>query len=259
MQDAKRRAIIFTVISVILAAISGFMFLQKQNELQADYGETVSMYVAAKPITARQPLKPSDFMQVPVPRKYAMGSIVNNLNAISINGGYQYPINHLVAVVPLKKGEPLTTNILKPINDTSSGDKRLVALTTSERVFFDQPLSVNDRVDVIVTTQKNGQDEVETKPLLLDKPVVMVSSDGKAIWLELEFNDAVNLIKYENFAQSIRVLKAPQVGSSGLDTKQTYDDNKKDKSEGENLASNKKGVPSIDVRNDKKPSKKETQ
>src|SRR5699024_8883382 len=141
MQDAKRRAIIFAVLSLILAAAAGLLFMQRVGTVEAKLGAKVKVYVAKKDIPARQQLKPENFEAREVPKQFVQKSTVTNIKKI----------DQTVSAVPMKKGDLLTTNMLKPLAELSSNNKRMVALSQSNRVFFDQEPQPLDRVDIIVS------------------------------------------------------------------------------------------------------------
>ncbi|MBN2910624.1 flp pilus assembly protein CpaB [Polycladomyces sp. WAk] len=202
MQDAKRRAIIFTVISVVLAGMAGILFLQEVNAVQGQLGGMRTVYVAARPINELTPLRPDFFKEEQIPEAYyekIKSSVVQNINQVQGK----------VSVIALKEGELLTNNVLRMATDLTDSNHRLVQLSASERVGFDVPLTAQDKVDILITVSKddkNGTTTVEWKGV----PVWQVADKQKAIWVELPLDDAAKLINYQNFATSIRVLKAPQ-------------------------------------------------
>jgi pilus assembly protein CpaB len=202
MQDAKRRAIIFTVISVILAGMAGILFLQEVNAVQGQLGGMRTVYVATRPINALTPLRPDFFEEKQIPEAYyetIKSSALQNINQVQGK----------VSVIDLKEGDLLTNNVLKMATDLTDPNHRLVQISSSERVGFDVPLTAQDKVDILVTVakdDKNGTTTVEWKGV----PVWQVADKQKAIWVELPLDDAAKLINYQNFATSIRVLKAPQ-------------------------------------------------
>lgn len=57
MLESKRKAIIFITLSLLLAAIAGFMFLQKVKALNTNLGEMAEIYVASSDIPSRKEIK----------------------------------------------------------------------------------------------------------------------------------------------------------------------------------------------------------
>lgn len=211
MQDAKRRAILFAVISLILATLAGILFMQRVSAVEAQLGDEVTVYVAKTDIQPRQPLKPEQFEAVQIPQKFVQQSMVTNLQ-----GGGDGGIEDYVTIVPLKKGDVLNTNLLKPAKELgTSGDKRLVYVPASNRIEFDQPLEAQDRADVIVSW--GGNDESK-RTVIFDTDVLVAATSGEegkfaGVWLEMSLEDARRFIDAQNFARSVRILKAPQEGS----------------------------------------------
>lgn len=210
MQDAKRRALIFLIIALLLAGIAGFLFLQKVGAVDARLGDRTTIFVANKDIPAREPLTPDDFKAVPVPTQFVQDSSVTGLEKIKL-GEYQFPIQQLVSVTPLSKGDPLMDYVLKPQSALTAGDKRMVTLAQSNRIRFDGSINVNDRVDIVVSNESKGSRQ--TSVFMKDVPVVAIAEDGdgnvSGLGLEMTLEEAEKMIHQENFAISIRVLKAP--------------------------------------------------
>lgn len=211
MNDARRRAIIFTVIALVLAAFAGILFIQRVGEVEAQLGNFVTVYVAKKDIGSRQPLSAGDFEAKKIPAKYVAQSVVTDLKKIGNYGS----IDKFVAVAPLKEGDVLTYNLLKPADDYTTGDRRLVQVPSSNRVAFDQALEANDRVDIIVSWNENDIPAGEKRTSVFMKDVlvasVLPSSKDKftGVWLEMSLDEARKFIDAQNFAQSVRILKAP--------------------------------------------------
>lgn len=220
MQDAKRRALLFLVLALMLSAIAGYMFIEKLNAMGAGLGEEVTIYVATKNISTREPLKPEYFEEKIVPAKYVQESTVTDLNAIPI-GDTPYPINSLVSVVPLSEGDLLTKSMLKPLSNLSSPDKRLVSVARSDRIGFDGPIAPNDLVDVIVSRSLGPKGNV-TEVFMRNVPVVAVAPDKQGgvagLGLEMTLDEATKFIHEQNFAITIRILKAPN--SKNVSSKQ---------------------------------------
>lgn len=209
MQDAKRRAIIFAVVSLVLAMLAGILFMQRVSAVEAQLGNEVTVYVAKTDIQPRQPLKSEQFEAVQVPQKFVQQSTVTSLDKI----------NQFVTIVPLKKGDVLNSNLLKPAKELgTSGDKRLVYVPAGDRIVFDQPLEAQDRADIIVSW--SGNEEGSKRTVIFDTDVLVAATSGEegkftGVWLEMSLEEAKRFIDAQNYASSVRLLKAPQEKSKG--------------------------------------------
>jgi Flp pilus assembly protein CpaB len=199
MLESKRRAIIFISISLVLAIIAGFMFLQKVNELNANLGGTTEVYIAKADINSRTIITPEMVDTIDLPNKFVTETHVTDPREIT----------NKVAIVPLFEGDMITTNLLKPFSEVGDPNHRLVALFANERVSFDQELEDLDRVDIVVSQQFEG--EPKTEIFMTDVHVFRVDKTKKefrGVALEVSKEDAPKLIHMQNYADSIRVLKA---------------------------------------------------
>ncbi|SMO80541.1 Flp pilus assembly protein CpaB [Melghirimyces algeriensis] len=198
------------VIALLLAGIAGFLFLQKVSVVDSRLGEMTTVYVAKKNISSREPLRPEFFEAKEVPAQFVQESTVTNLEGIQV-GEHTLPVQQLVSVVPLSEGELLTDSVLKMQSYLTANDKRMVTLSQSDKVHFDGSLETNDRVDLIVSDQKDGGPE--TTIFMRDVPIVGVAKDENGnvtgVGLEVSLKEAKRLIHKQNFSMSIRVLKAP--------------------------------------------------
>ncbi|SFJ36441.1 hypothetical protein [Thermoflavimicrobium dichotomicum] len=211
MPDTKRRAWLFLGLSLLLAAVAGYLFLQKVHAVNQTLGEKVKIYIAKKNIASYELLREEDFQGIEIPKQFVKGSAVIDLYAIQIDQN-TYPLHRLVSVVPMTQGELLTSHVLKPKGDVMSKEKRLVSLSRSERIGFDAPIDFHDQVDIVVSG-KIGNSEPKTMVLMRNVPVKGIVKDEKgnvvAVGLEMTLPEAERLIHEQNFAISIRVLKVP--------------------------------------------------
>lgn len=151
MLESKRRAIIFFVIAILLAALSGYFVLQKVKELNEDLGEMVSIYVANGDIYSRAIITPNDVTTTEIPAKFERSEYITSEEEF-INS---------VSLVPLSKGQIITKNMLKEASAVTEEDNRLISILQSERVYFDERLSDMDRVDIIVSREVDGEKVTE--------------------------------------------------------------------------------------------------
>lgn len=199
MLESKRRAIIFISISLLLAAIAGFMFLQKVNQLNASLGGTTAVYVAKSDIKSRTIIKPDMVETVDLPNKFVTEAHVTDPKEIT----------NQVSIVPLSEGDMITENLLKDFSEVGDPNNRLLAMFANERVSFDQELQGLDRVDIVVSHQFDG--EPKTEVFMSDVLVFQVDknkNDFRGVALEVSKEDASKLIHMQNYADSIRILKA---------------------------------------------------
>ncbi|WP_458415072.1 Flp pilus assembly protein CpaB [Schinkia sp. CFF1] len=199
MLESRRRAVIFLTLSFVLAAIAGFLFLQKVKDLDAQMGEMANVYVAKTNISSREPLLPEQVTTIEIPKRYVTTSNITDTNQLQ---------NH-VLVVPLSKGDLITRNMLKPVAHVRNENTRLVSFFQTDRVNFDQEIEALDRVDMIISYEVNGQ--TRTEFFMKDLLVAMVATKDKkfsGVALEVPMKDAPKLIHMQNYAQSIRFLKA---------------------------------------------------
>lgn len=194
MLESKRRGIIFLGLSFFLALLAGFFFLQKVSALNADLGGMTEVYVADTDITSRAIIQPEQVTTIEVPNRFVTDSHITSFS----------DLENKVSVVPLKEGDIFTRNMLKQVSAVASEGNRLVALIFSDRVSHDQDLEALDRVDIIVS--HSFQDEPKTETFMKDVLVAMVANEG--ILLEVSADEAPELIHMQNYADSVRVLKA---------------------------------------------------
>lgn len=199
MLESKRRAIIFITISLLLAVVAGFMFLQKVKQLNSELGGMTQVYVAKENIASRSIITPEQVETLELPNKFVTDSHIVDPKEIT----------NKVSVVPLSKGDMITTNILKPVSNVANENNRIVALFASEKISFDQEVEALDRVDIIVSHQFEGKPITEV--FMSDVSVAMVDKAKKSfrgVALEVTKEEAPKLIHMQNYADSIRVLKA---------------------------------------------------
>lgn len=243
MLESKRRAIIFISISLILAFIAGFMFLQKVNELNRNLGGTTAVYVAKSDIQSRTIITPEMVDTVELPNKFVTKAHVTDPKDIT----------NRVSIVPLGEGDMITTNLLKPYSEIGDPNNRLIALFANERVSFDQELEGLDRVDIVVSQQFDG--EPKTEIFMTDVHVFGVSgtkNEFKGVALEVSKEDAPRLIHMQNYADSIRVLKA-NVGqnNNGKDTEEKATERQEETEE--EKAAEKEEVANEEVKTEEAP------
>ena len=199
MLEAKRRAAIFLLLAFILAAVAGYLVLEKVKQLNADLGGMVEIYVSNGDIPARTLLQPNQLTKMEIPQKFLTSSHITD----------EKDILGQVSVVPLDEGDIITQNMLKSYSNLQNENNRLVALYRTDNIQFDQEIAALDRVDIIVSFEKGG--EKSTELFMKDVAVAFAQGTGEnfaGIGVEISSEDATKLIHMENYAEYIRVLKA---------------------------------------------------
>lgn len=199
MIESKRKAIIFFLLAAILAGTAGFLTLQKVKDLNNDLGTMVNVYAANSEIASRSVIKPEDITVQEIPQKFITEEHVTNTEELM----------NKVSVIPLSAGDLITKNMLKQASAVMEENNRLITLMASERVFFDEELEALDRVDIIVSMRAG--EESETEIFMRDVKVARVANEGKkfaGVQLEIPLDDAPLLIHKQNYADSVRVIKA---------------------------------------------------
>lgn len=201
MLESKRRAIIFIMISLLLALTAGFLVMKKVGNLNDNLGTMVNVYVAKEAIPSRTLIKPSDVMTIEIPKRYLEDYHVTDTEDLM----------NQVSVIPLSNGDLIMKGMLKQVSNVRNEKNRLINLMGSDRVNFDEPLEESERVDIIVSHKFNGKEE--TSIFMQDVKVASVAKAGKAktfkgVWLEVPLEQAPKLIHMQNYADSVRILKA---------------------------------------------------
>ncbi len=202
MLESKRRAIIFISISLLLAAVAGFMFLMKVNELNESLGGTKKVYVASKKIDSRTIISPDDIKIIDLPNKFVVDDYIEVSEAEKIT--------NKVSIVPITAETIITESILKDFSNVGDPNNRKVALMWSEKVSFDDDINDQDRVDIVVSHQFDGapKTEIFMSDVLVFKELVNDKKESIGLHLEVSKKDASKLIHMQNYADSIRILKA---------------------------------------------------
>ncbi|HEX5563325.1 MAG TPA: flp pilus assembly protein CpaB, partial [Sporosarcina sp.] len=146
MLEAKRRAAIFLLLAFILAAVTGYLVLEKVKELNAELGGMTSIYIAKGSIPSRSPIEASQVTKMDIPNKFVTDSHILSVDEFE----------HQVSIVPLNPGDIITKNMIKPVSNLQDANNRLVTMYRTDKIQFDQVLTALDRVDIIVSTNDNG-------------------------------------------------------------------------------------------------------
>lgn len=203
MIESKRKAIIFFLLAAILAGTAGFLTLQKVKELNNDLGTMVDVYAAGQDISSRSVITPKDVTIEKIPKKFVTDEHITNTA----------DLENKVSVIPLSSGDLITKNMLKQASAVMEENNRLITLMASERVFFDEQLEALDRVDIIVSLR--DKDVNKTEIFMKDVKVARVANESKkfaGVQVEVALDQAPKLIHMQNYADSVRVIKA-NVGS----------------------------------------------
>ncbi|RLL46514.1 flp pilus assembly protein CpaB [Oceanobacillus piezotolerans] len=200
MFESKRRALIFITLSFILAAIAGLMFFNTYADLNENLGQTTEIYIADKNIPSRESISSEHVRTMQIPNRFITDAHILSLNQLEDQ----------VSIVPLLEGDILTTSMLRPYSDVTEEGNRLVKLFSEwDNVHFDQNLEALDRVDIVVS--QSTEEGPETEIFMRDIPVANVETNEEGnpnVTLEVAVEEAPSLIHVQNYADSVRVLKA---------------------------------------------------
>lgn len=200
MLESRRRAIIFITISLLLATAAGFFALKKVRDLNSELGGMTKVYVAASNIPSRTLIKPDQVTTMEIPNRF----VNKESHVTDVKDFY-----NKVLVVPLSKDDIITKQMIKPVSNIANENNRLVAIPQSDRVSFDEILESLDRIDIIVS-HKFG-DKPVTEIFMEDVSVAYPLFNGKkftGVVVEVSAQNAPKIIHMENYADSMRVLKA---------------------------------------------------
>ena len=213
MLEAKRRAAIFFILAFILAATTGYMVLQKVEDLNSDLGAMTKVYVAKANIPSRTVIQEKQVTVMELPNKFVTDSHITSFAELE----------HQVSVLPLSKGDMMTKSMIKPASNLQDENNRLVSLPRTEKIQFDQEIAALDRVDIIVSTNNEG----DRKTSVFMKDVVVRFSKGTGadfagVSVEVTAEEAPKLIHMQNYADHIRILKA-NVGQNSLPAEESVE------------------------------------
>ncbi|QQK81407.1 flp pilus assembly protein CpaB [Salicibibacter cibi] len=225
MLESRRRALIFLGLALIIALIAGLLFFQQVQSLQTELGGSTEVYVADSNVPSREMITENNISTMEIPNRFITSSHITDPSELE----------DMVSVVPLNEGDLLVQNILRPYSDVTDENHRLVALHQGDGVQFDQELEALDRVDIVVSHSFEGEDETEV--LMSDVPVAMVMHGGEenamtGAALEIPTDDATEIIHMQNYADSIRVLKA-NLGEGDVDLQEMLEETEIPEDEGD--------------------------
>ncbi|MEI5907447.1 flagella basal body P-ring formation protein FlgA [Bacillus spongiae] len=206
MIESKKRAFIFLFLAFLLALSVGYLVYNKVKDLNSELGGMTEIYVAKGDIPSRTPIKESQIAVMEIPNKFVTES--------HITGKQQ--LENRASVVPLKEGDIITKNMIKPVSNLNNEDNRLVAIYRNDKVQFDQVIEALDRIDIIVSSEVDG--ERKTELFMKDVPVSYAEGDEKnfaGVAVEVPEEKAPELIHMQNYAEHMRILKA-NVGKNDL-------------------------------------------
>ncbi|WNQ09863.1 SAF domain-containing protein [Paenibacillus aurantius] len=220
MFESRRRAVIFTSLSILMALTATILFSNYIKSTKQSMGELAQVLVAKTDIVAGRPIDPDSFTTEEVPRKYLLPSVIQT----------KEELKNKITVVPIPKGQVITTSVLRD-NTVVSGDLRQVILRAPMAV-FDDSIDVFDKVDIIVSYDDQsgspdsiakqqgvtnagsaqGQDRRVTKVLLKDVTVNNVQKKNEtelsAIGVVLSLENSKSAVWALNYAKEVRVLKS---------------------------------------------------
>jgi len=203
MLDARRKAIIFFVLALVMATIASAIVVNEWNKVRSAWGETVRVAIAAADIQPYTAITQEMIEWQSLPKQFVTAGFITE--------SQKQVLKDSIALVEIHKGDFLTPNVIRARANVSPGE-RIVWLNISDNLFLDQIVAPGDRVDLIVTHQEGGN--LVTERLFSDVLVIQRETDDKGkmvVKVVLPLSDAERLIYYQNTAKQIRVLLSDQV------------------------------------------------
>lgn len=198
MLEAKRRAAIFLILAFILAAVAGYLILQKVEQLNSELGGMAEIYVALTDVPTGAKLSSHMYQTTEIPKKFL------NENSHVTN---KSDLENKVTMVALKKGDIITQNMLKGYSNLVNESNRTVAIPYTEKIVFDQELVPLDRVDIIVSHEVDGKKKTEV--FMKDVLVTFADEkDFKGVAVIVPVDEVPNLVHMQNYAEHIRIIKS---------------------------------------------------
>lgn len=198
MLEAKRRAAIFLILAFLLAAVAGYLILQKVEQLNSELGGMEEIYVAFENVPTGAKLSSHMYTTTEIPKKF-----LNENSHITDKSD----LENKVTMVALKKGDIITQNMLKGYSNLVNESNRTVAIPFTEKIVFDQELVPLDRVDIIVSHEVDGKKKTE----VFMKDVLVTFADEKdfqGVAVIVPVEEVPNLIHMQNYAEHIRIFKS---------------------------------------------------
>ena len=211
MFESKRRALIFIILSFILAAIGGILFYNTVKDLNADLGQMTEVYISNSNIPSREVINSTEVTTMKIPNRFVTDGHILSLEEFEDK----------ISIIPLNVGDIITHNMLRPFSSVTDEGNRLVEMLIEwGNIHFDQKIEALDRVDIVVS--HNFKEDPTTEIFMTDVLVATVSTGEEGfegVTLEIPLLEAPLLIHMQNYADNIRILKS----NSGMkvDIKQT--------------------------------------
>lgn len=197
--NLKRLGQILILTAVVLAVFAAWSVQNYVSTVQAKYGTTVKVVVAAQPIQARAVIteKMLDYHQIPLQAMLVGMVRVEN----------QKDLIGQTLLVSLRPGDVLTKAMIGS-NRTDDPNLRTYSMIMSERVLFPDGLANGDQVDLLAS-YKDKEGKQLSKVILTGIKVLEVKKEDRlqVVVLAVSAGDAETLAWYENFGQQVRLLR----------------------------------------------------
>ncbi|MBA3944830.1 MAG: Flp pilus assembly protein CpaB [Herpetosiphonaceae bacterium] len=155
MRKQKRRGLIYGLMALVLAILTGFLFTSRIDALQRQIGD-MQQVVVVKTAIAPRTLITADMLETrSIPRAYAHPSYIQSMSDV---------VNQRVAVVSLTPDMILRQNDVAPTSGLNDGTRAISIGVNPVSVSVDKVVG-GSRVDVIVSYETSEQtlDHQETK------------------------------------------------------------------------------------------------
>ena len=222
MIDAKRKAIILLTIAFLLAVAAAGVIVVQISNTQERLGKTVEVAAAAQDIYSNQEINTeNDLKWIELPATSVYESLITKDEAKKV-------FENSITVVDLDEGELITNSLVRDRLNIPENE-RVVRLDATENIVLDQDVTEGDFVDIVVVFQ-NPEQQVQTKRILANIPVVEVDNNNKKedkdeadrenlgsnnrVKISLPITDAEMVIHHQNTAIQMRVLRVNQAATA---------------------------------------------
>lgn len=198
MASPRTKALILATASAAFLTAGAALLQVEHARAMAALGDRVPVAVAARPLSAGQPLRAGDLALRSTPAACAFSERVADPAAV---------LGHTLAVA-VPQGAPVPTYALRPPPALHPGE-RAWEIRASERILLDSQIQPGDRADVLAAVGREGQGTVREVAAGVRVLAVDRSSRPDAVTLGVTPDQARELMTAENFARQVRVVRAP--------------------------------------------------
>ncbi len=195
MLAARRWALLFTSLFVLLAAGAAYVAAARVQQLQREAGDFTDIVVAARAIDAHTPIVAADLAVERLPRRYLRAGLLTD-PAASVGRA---------SSVALQPGELLLEPMLR--RPAGADPLRAYTLTSSAAVVIEPGIQPGDHLDILAAIHDKDGDR--TSLLLAGVTVIRTQTDlrSRSVTLALSLDQAQALMYAEDFGRQVRLLR----------------------------------------------------